>query len=47
LRCDFRTSITAEKMCLCDMQQYSQKDAQIDAHFLNLQRQRITHRHNT
>lgn len=49
-RPDFRTSVTAENMCLCDMQQYSLQDAQIDAliaRFLNPQRQRITRTYNT
>jgi len=50
LRPDFRTSITAEKMYLCDMQQYPQQNAQIDAliaHFLNIKIQRITCTYNT
>lgn len=45
LRPDFRTSITAEKMCLCDMQQYPQQDAQTDAliaYFLSIKRQTVT-----
>jgi hypothetical protein len=39
LRPDFGTNIIGENMCLRDMQQFSQNDAQIDAliaHFLNL-----------
>jgi hypothetical protein len=49
-RPDFRISITVETLCLCDVQQYSQQDAQIEpiiVHFQNLQRQRIPRIYNT